>query len=135
MAEGRRCQLKAVIGKSGAFELTFSRPSALHCVVADAHAGSRHAATQLAIIRRIMGASSERRRCLLCDARIRGGLRGKRLGLFGFLYVPGDDPTEMLGHLICDDCVERHQSGTDLRTAIAAFYRARLETEGLEFPS
>jgi len=107
------------------FEVTFYRPSALQLLVADARAGGFRAATQLVVIRHLIFGTSEKRRCLLCEARIRAGLSGKRLGLFGFLHAPGDDPTKMSGLLVCEDCVERHQTDAALRTAIAGYFETK----------
>jgi hypothetical protein len=98
-------------------------------MIADARAGSFRAATQLAAIRNMIFGKSEKRRCLLCDARIRAGLSGKRLGLFGFLPAPGVDPAELAAHLVCEDCVKRHQTDAALKTAIAAFHQTQIEAE------
>jgi hypothetical protein len=130
MGEASHSQLNAILVENcGVFELTFSQPSALHCVVADARAGHDRAAAQLAAIGRIMNTASGKRRCLLCNARIRGGRSGKRLGLFGFLHAPRDNPAEMLGHLLCADCVDGHSTEAALRIAIADYYRTVAATE------
>jgi hypothetical protein len=95
-------------------------------MIADARAGSFRAATQLATIRHLIFGNAAKRRCLLCRARIRAGLSGKRLGLFGFLPVPGVDPAETSAHLVCEDCVKRDQTDAALRTAMSPFVRLKV---------